>query len=186
MPLPSRPCVVLSPGFPWHYKNQVTQPISECESPGFGELQIEWPKQNIELVCVMIWYIFPGYLEQLWQDRLNGKECKADDSSHGMRAANPLPKVCKATLPLYIEEQYVFWEQNLSKMGLSEVRRAVIPPVAPRAKKKNIPARSFGWRSLALAFSSCMQVTWPKLRVLLSMMEDKVHSKWSWDYKIVW
>jgi hypothetical protein len=41
-------------------------------------------------------------------------------------------------------------------MGLSEVRRAVIPPVAPRAKKKNIPARSFGWRSLALAFSSCV------------------------------
>ena len=70
-------------------------------------------------------------------------------------------------------------------MGLSEVRRAVIPPVAPRAKKKNIPARSFGWRSLALAFSSCMQVTWPKLRVLLSMMEDKVHSYWSWDYKVV-
>ena len=28
-------------------------------------------------------------------------------------------------------------------------------------------------------------VTWPKLRVLLSMMEDKVHSYWSWDYKVV-
>lgn len=41
-------------------------------------------------------------------------------------------------------------------MGLSEVRRDVTPPVAPRAKKKNIPARSLGCRSLALVFSS-----WP-------------------------
>lgn len=39
-------------------------------------------------------------------------------------------------------------------MGLSEVRRDVIPPVAPRAKKKNIPPRSFGCKSFALAFSS--------------------------------
>ena len=39
-------------------------------------------------------------------------------------------------------------------MGLSEVRRDVIPPVAPREKKKNIPARSFGCRSFAFAFSS--------------------------------
>jgi hypothetical protein len=41
-------------------------------------------------------------------------------------------------------------------MGLPEVRRAVTPPVAPAAKKKNMPPRSFGWRSLALAFSSCI------------------------------
>jgi len=40
-------------------------------------------------------------------------------------------------------------------MGLSEVSRAVIPPVAPKAKKKNIPAKSLGCKSLALAFSSC-------------------------------
>lgn len=42
----------------------------------------------------------------------------------------------------------------LSKMGLSEVSRDVIPPVAPRAKKKNMPPRSLGCKSLALAFSS--------------------------------
>jgi len=46
----------------------------------------------------------------------------------------------------------------LSKMGLSEVSRAVIPPVAPRAKKKNIPAKSLGCKSLALAFSSCKKL----------------------------
>jgi len=40
-------------------------------------------------------------------------------------------------------------------MGLSEVSRAVTPPVAPRAKKKNIPAKSLGCKSLAIAFSSC-------------------------------
>lgn len=39
-------------------------------------------------------------------------------------------------------------------MGLSEVRRDVTPPVAPKAKKKNIPPRSLGCKSLALAFSS--------------------------------
>lgn len=39
-------------------------------------------------------------------------------------------------------------------MGLSEVRRDVTPPVAPSAKKKNIPPRSFGCKSLALAISS--------------------------------
>lgn len=42
----------------------------------------------------------------------------------------------------------------LSKMGLSVVSRDVTPPVAPRAKKKNIPAKSLGCKSLALAFSS--------------------------------
>lgn len=88
MPLPSRPCVVLSPGFPWNYRNQVIHPISECEAPGC---------KNTELM----WYIFPGYLEQFWQDGLNGQERKADDSSHGMRAANPLPEICKATLASY-------------------------------------------------------------------------------------
>lgn len=45
-------------------------------------------------------------------------------------------------------------EEDLSKMGLSEVSRDVTPPVAPSAKKKNIPAKSFGCKSLALAFSS--------------------------------
>jgi len=39
-------------------------------------------------------------------------------------------------------------------MGLSVVSRDVTPPVAPRAKKKNIPAKSLGCKSLALAFSS--------------------------------
>lgn len=53
----------------------------------------------------------------------------------------------------------------LSKMGLPEVRRAVTPPVAPRAKKKNMPPRSLGWRSLALAFSSCMQVSVPVFQI---------------------
>lgn len=43
---------------------------------------------------------------------------------------------------------------NLSKMGLSDVSKDVTPPVAPRAKKKNIPAKSLGCKSLALAFSS--------------------------------
>jgi len=47
-------------------------------------------------------------------------------------------------------------------MGLSDVIKAVIPF---KDEEKNIPARSFGWRSLALALSSCMQVTWPKSRV---------------------
>ena len=41
-------------------------------------------------------------------------------------------------------------------MGLSEVRSEVTPPVAPRAKKKNIPAKSLGCKSFAMAFSS-----WP-------------------------
>jgi hypothetical protein len=57
----------------------------------------------------------------------------------------------------HIEKIIIFSNLNelyLSKIGLSEVRRAVMPPVAPSAKKKNMPARSFGWRSFAFAFSS--------------------------------
>lgn len=44
-------------------------------------------------------------------------------------------------------------------MGLSDVSRDVTPPVAPRAKKKNIPANSLGCKSLALAFSSYKYLT---------------------------
>lgn len=46
------------------------------------------------------------------------------------------------------------YKEYLSRIGLSEVSRDVTPPVAPRAKKKNIPARSFGCKSFALALSS--------------------------------
>lgn len=49
---------------------------------------------------------------------------------------------------------FLFFFNYLSKIGLSEVSKAVIPPVAPRAKNKNMPPRSFGCRSFALAFSS--------------------------------
>ena len=42
----------------------------------------------------------------------------------------------------------------LSEMGLSDVSKAVTPPVTPRAKKKYMPARSLGCRSFAMAFSS--------------------------------
>lgn len=44
---------------------------------------------------------------------------------------------------------------HLSKMGLLEVTSEVRPPVAPRAKKKNIPAMSLGCASLAASRASC-------------------------------
>lgn len=41
-------------------------------------------------------------------------------------------------------------------MGFPELRRERIPPVAPSAKKKNIPPKSFGCKSFALALISCI------------------------------
>ena len=64
----------------------------------------------------------------------------------------------------------------LSKMGLSEVSRDIIPPVAPRAKKKNIPARSFGCKSLALAFSSWIDESWHEIKIIMTLEPPSIFS----------
>lgn len=58
-----------------------------------------------------------------------------------------------------IDSQISIWYQAvavsyLSKIGLPDVLRDVMPPVAPAAKKKNMPARSLGWRSFAAALAA--------------------------------
>lgn len=51
---------------------------------------------------------------------------------------------------------------HLSKMGRLAVTSDVSPPVAPTAKKKNMPAMSLGCASLAASLASC---TRPEVQV---------------------
>ena len=63
----------------------------------------------------------------------------------------------------------------LSRMGLPTVTSEMMPPVAPAAKKKNMPPRSLGCNSFAVATNVCPQKT--RTSNLLAVGEIKNRKK---------